>query len=407
MVNPPPRFLRAACIAVAVLAVSAARPLWAADWDGLEQRLVTQLARAAGAKPAALEVINRSSLGTADVEAVRHSLQTQLLAAGVKLANDPGITSIQVLLSENLQEWVWVGEVQTPGRDLVTVIVSAPRSASTESAHTAAAIALRKTFLLDSSEPILDAAVINGALARLAVLYASQIKLYRLQGDHWIEEQALQVTHKGPWPRDLRGRLLLHKDRSLEAHLPGVVCQLSASTPAALSCGESDDPWPIATELIPESAFFAASRNFFTGVLAPAIGKQNPVSPFYSAAAISSERGPVWLLSAVDGRVHVLDTAGDTVLAKADWGSSIAGIRSTCGAQWQILASGNGTGEEDSVRAYELRGREPMAVGQPAEFGGGVTSLWPAADGQSAGAVVHNEETGRYEAYLLTMACSQ
>ena len=52
-------------------------------------------------------------------------------------------------------------------------------------------------------------------------------------------------------------------------------------------------------------------------------------------------------------------------------------------------------------------GSEAIAVGSPVSFPGGITSLWASPDENGAVAVTHNAETGKYEAYLLTMACSQ
>ena len=52
------------------------------------------------------------------------------------------------------------------------------------------------------------------------------------------------------------------------------------------------------------AAFFAPTRNFFTGVLTPGVGKFRTVSKFYSAALLPREKYLLWLFAATDGQVH-------------------------------------------------------------------------------------------------------
>ena len=60
----------------------------------------------------------------------------------------------------------------------------------------------------------------------------------------------------------------------------------------------------------------------------------------------------------------------------------------------------------DSVRAYELPDRDPIAVSAPMNVPGKVSALWTQANGDNAIAVTKNSETGSYEAYRLTVACN-
>ena len=41
------------------------------------------------------------------------------------------------------------------------------------------------------------------------------------------------------------------------------------------------------------------------------------------------------------------------------------------------------------------------------ELNGAITALWTESGGASAVAVVHNLETGRYEAFRLTLTCGR
>ena len=85
----------------------------------------------------------------------------------------------------------------------------------------------------------------------------------------------------------------------------------------------------------------------------------------------------------------------------------MAGVKSRCGSGWQVLATRAGDQAADAVRAYEFPDREPVAVSEPVEFGGGITALWTEAKGGTAIAVSRNTETGNYEAFRLAVACGQ
>jgi hypothetical protein len=241
----------------------------------------------------------------------------------------------------------------------------------------------------------------------MIVLEAENAVLYAVQGSHWQMQQKLAITHARPWPRDLRGRLVLRKDHLFDAYLPGVFCQSTTAAPLALKCRESDDPWPLATEPSGLSAFFAPSRNFFTGVLSPGVRKQTATAPFYSATALPRDGYTLWMFSAADGQVHLLDGMTDQTAARWGWGSDIAGVKSGCGLGWQVLATSRSEGAGDSVQAFEVADREAVAVSAPVEFGGGITALWTESDSASVIAVAQDSETGRYEASRLSINCSR
>jgi hypothetical protein len=155
------------------------------------------------------------------------------------------------------------------------------------------------------------------------------------------------------------------------------------------------------------SAFFTPSRNFFTGALSPGIEKQTTVKPFYSAALLPRDKYKLWIFATVDGQVHMLDGVTDQTVTRLNWGNDIASVQSGCGLGWQVLVADNGDGASGTVRAFEIADREPAVVSQSLEFNGGVTALWSDSDETGAIAVSQNSETGRYEAYLLSITCGQ
>ena len=428
-----PRFLQ---IFILVLGYTAAQ---AADWGDPEQQLARKIVSITGPGAVALTVENRSSLGRRDSEVITNGLRTALETMGIRVVKpEQAAASVAISLSENPGAYVWVAEIRQ-GAEAAVVMVSAPRTEGTAFARDAVPMSVRKIPLWAQEERILDVAVLeenSGAPTHIAVLDGERVSLYRLQGGKWQQEQALGLTHARPWPRDLRGRLIPAQDHLFDIYLPGVLCRSTNGVPLSLNCRESDDPWPlvvgarsgspgsslsggtalnfpslgssasVATTIGPMGAFFTPTRNFFTGALAPGVGKFATVSKFYSAAAVPRDKYVLWLFSSVDGQVHMVDGVTD-LTAKLGWGSDLAGVRTSCGAGWQVLATASGDSGEDSIRAYEFPDREAVPVSAAVDFSGEVTALWTEAKGDSVIAVARNQETGNYEAFRLALACNQ
>jgi hypothetical protein len=154
------------------------------------------------------------------------------------------------------------------------------------------------------------------------------------------------------------------------------------------------------------NAFFSPARNFFTGAIAPTLGKFAMVPKFYSAGPVPREKYALWLFAATDGRIHLIDGVSERT-SDFGWGSEIAGVKTACGSGWQILATERGDPSQDSIRAYEFPDRDPVAVTAPADLPGTITAVWTETKGDSAIAIVRNSDTGSYEAFRLAVACNQ
>jgi hypothetical protein len=404
---------------------------FAVDWSGPETQLARKIAAVTGPGAVALTVQNRSSLSRRESEIIQNGLRVALEGVGLRFVpDDQAAAVVAISLSENLTSYVWVAEIRQGANETAVAMVQLPRPEGSTGPRDSVPLTLRKISLWAQAEPILDIAVLeeNTAPTHIAVLDAGKVSLYRMQAGKWQLEQALEILHAKPWPRDLRGRLIPARDHLLDVYLPGVICRSSASTPLTLNCRESDDPWPLApggsAAVFPSAgasdvvaggssiatpqtkAFFASTRNFFTGVLAPGIGKLTTVPKFYSAAWLPREKYTLWLFAATDGQVHMVDGVSDQA-AKLGWGSDLTSVRTACGAGWQVLAPGSGDAAEDTVRAYEIPDRDPVAVSAATDLPGTITVLWTEPRGDTAIAVVRNRETGNYEAFRLALACNQ
>jgi hypothetical protein len=379
---------------------------FAADWQKPIAQLVNKISAATGPGVIALEITNRSSVSAADVEAVRRGITTELATTGVRVWQpDQAAAIVRVTLSENLESYVWIAEIQMGTAEPTIAMVSTGRPASVLGAQAAQAMTLIATSVISQADPILDIAVLEGSPERAIALTRSAVTIYVFQDNRWLVAQSLPITHEGPFPRDLRGRIILRKDHLFDAYLPGVICHSSDSGGLSMQCSHSDDPWPLGVDS-GLSAFFATSRNFFTGALTPGIGKQKSAPAFYSAAGIPKEKYMLWVFSGVDGQLHLLDGINQQTAGRLHWGSDIAAIRAPCRSDWLVLATST-TDEGDTLQAFDFPDREPIAVSQTLPIAGAVTALWTQQDGDSVSAIYRNAETGNYEALRLTLTCSK
>jgi hypothetical protein len=380
---------------------------FASDWKNPAARLAEKISAATGPGVIALEITNRSSIPGAEVEQIRQLLVSELATSGVRVWQpDQAAAIARVTLSENLSSYVWVAEIQQGSAEPTLAMVSLNRPASSAASQNSPLMVLRVTTLMSQPEPILDVAVLDGSPRRALLLSGTGVSIFGLADGRWVLAQTLPIVHANPFPRDLRGRILLRKDHLFDVYLPGVACRSSEAGSLTLTCRQSDDPWPLATADFGLSGFYTPARNFFTGVLAPGIGKQKSGPPFYSAAAVPKGNYVLWVLSGTDGQVHLLDGINQQTASKLRWGSDLAGIRAACRPDWLVLAASQDE-QGDSVQAFEFSDREPLAVSQKLTINGSVVSLWPQQMGDGVTAVYQHLETGNYEALQLTLACGQ
>lgn len=376
----------------------------AADWHQPESELAGKIAAVIGPGVIALDVANRSSISAADTEQIRRELVSLLATSGIRVWQpDQASATVKLTLSENLQNYVWVAQIQQAANQQNVIIVSAPRPDVAGNAQSTLPLALHTVPLVSQSEPILDAAILEGNPRRLLALARAGVTIYEFKEGHWVSGPVLAINSPVPLPRDLRGRILLRRDHLFDVYLPGVFCRTTAAL--MVNCNRSDDPWPVETEDLGLSAFFSPTRNFFTGALAPGIGKQKSGPQFYSAAAVSKPNYTLWVLSGTDGQVYLLDGLNQQAAGKTHWGSDVAGIRASCRPGGQVLAALPQEDGRDSLQAFEFPDREPLAVSPKLDLNGSTTALWTSQDGNSAIAIYRNADNGNYEALQINLTC--
>jgi hypothetical protein len=402
-----PRVLPLYCAAL-LAALGLALPCRADPLEDAARALARDIVAKTGPGTVALSFQNLSSLGNADATEVRRDLESELRHRQVQIVPaERAVAEVKVTLAENPGGYLWVAEVrQGNSRDLVMRNVT--RASATTVPRPASSLLIQKTLLWQQAAPLLDLAMLGPARgdARMLVLEAAQVSLYRLQGGRWQMERSAPVLEAAIAARDLRGRLWLHSDLvSFDAYLPGVVCSGTAQPSLSLSCHSSDDPWPLGPAPKDSlSAFYGAARNFFSGALTSGNNRNANVPPFYSAAPL----GNGWAFAGMDGQARWMNESGPLLPLSGRLGSDLAGVTSGCGAGAQVLATGRGDWDApDTVQAFELSVRDLMPAGAPTSFDGPVLALWTEADTHTALAVSYNLKTGSYEAHRLAITCSQ
>jgi len=398
--SQPVYFLLLQAILVALVLTA---PAAAQEWDAPARELAEKIvARTESRTALSLTVKNISSLPQSRVADAQRALESELRRRSVSLVGpEHAMEQVRVTLSENTSGYLWVAEI---GHDdsWDVVMVQAPFLASGERAP--AALTLRRTLLWSQPELMLD--VVSTGDGSLLVLGRDAVSLYRVQDRKWQLAGTVPLTHSRPWPRDLRGRLVLQADGSFRAYLPGVQCPGTMQPQLNLACRESDDPWPLSPEV---NAFFSSRRNFFTGaVKLTGSNAAGDLGPFYSAAMFPQGERGFWIVAFTSGAVRLINAQGQAAATFSGWGSDLAGITSDCGSGWQVLATRAGDSTlPDSLAAYEIMNRDAVEAGLPLEFAGPITALWSAADGRSATVIAHHLRTGDYEAFSISAVCGR
>ena len=112
------------------------------------------------------------------------------------------------------------------------------------------------------------------------------------------------------------------------------------------------------------------------------------------------------LIGVIDGKEQLVDNGTlRPVSGTRDWGSDFAVLKSGCGSGVQVIVSGSGEAESDSLRAYEVTGQEAIAASAPLAMNGSITALWTASDGKSVMAAVRLT-SGDYEVDRVTALCN-
>jgi hypothetical protein len=390
---------------IAALAGGLRMPAFAAEtaWEQPAAALAARIADVLGSGQARLTILNRSSIATDQIPAIRKLFAEDLKAHGITLGGAESATTVHVTLSENARERLWVAEIAEGDDAKVEMVELGP--APTDAERPAGTLMLRQQPILTARDPIL--AVLDMG-TELVLLEPEQIVLFTRSTGGWQEQQRVNIETQTSLARDPRGALLAKSAGSFEAWLPKTHCT-GTSSPAGppavwnIQCQASDDPWTL-NDAPPIRAFYNASRNYFTGVLVPDQGAA--LLPFYSLAVLPRQQGPAELIGGIDGKPRIVENGSlRTMAGTRDWGSDFAALQSGCGAGIQVIVSSSGDATVESLRAYEIFGSDADPVSEALDVPGAVVSMSTAPDGKSVIAVVHSPRN-QYEVDRVTAQCN-
>jgi len=329
---------------------------------------------------------------TGDDGRTQLDLGRSLAARGIRLAElRDGATTVRCSCLENLREYACIADI---GEGAARRVVTATRAKDSGGRSVPKPIvALQLRPLHAQRDPILD---VTMAGASLLVLTPTTVTRIPLPGQPAVAPQSAAVTTGRVWPRDLRGHLRADGD-AFQVFLPGVTCR-GTSTLFALACADEGESWPIGIE----NAGMAASRNTFA----------TPEGfSFYEAAPLD---GGQWLVVDQQGTLTFLD-AQRRVVARGDATDHVAALRSACAPGSYVVTARRSPDADgaDVLRLARVVGGSLVPEASTIALPGVLTALWSARvpsrppEDREAVAVVHDVQTGRYEAFHLSLSCAR
>lgn len=356
-----------------------------------------------------LDVKNISSLGPAEVEAIRKALEMELAAEGLRLASDNA--EVQITLSENFEGYVLVAEIRTANENRVELVQVRKPSESSPSAKPT--VELQRRIVWSQKSRFLDFAAHTFSpelldINSMTIFELRYLHTFEFSRDEWVEKKKAAIPD-AQVTRDLRGLLVDAGDGQSKVYVGNQAC---FGLFLNQYCGESSNQdWPFVWGYYGR---FVGNRNYFKGL---AMDGNNRLEhqPFYGAAIgvnIFDHSTPI-ITTELDGVARLYNDTSAAAAIFRGWGDDIASItKPACGTGWQVLVTGTGDWtESDHIQIYLIsfgsNSATAKAEGQPLQFSGPILSMWQADDKTSVRVVSNNLQTGMYEASIVTITCSE
>jgi hypothetical protein len=372
-----------------------------------ELRAFTEKILAIGvpARSVSLTVKSISALDAANASALEKGLQSEFAGRGLQIVSAGSAEmSIQVTLSQNTEGSLWIAQVH--GGSVEGTIMLGPRATARAETNAAPVPALHETVLLAQPDPILDfaSATRSDGGQFLLLLQNGVLLVLERDGSTWVRRDSAAIEHLHPWPRDLRGHVILSAANTVQIFLPGVSCSGRWSSKLTMECREEAPvAWAAGEQAI---LTLAPERNYFAASRLPARASNFEAPIWYSSAELAAGGAADWILTEADEKAELFQGGKGPVSSFGGWGDDIAALATGCGTERHVLATGSGDwGQPDRIQAYQIAGQQAVAAGQPLEFPGPVVALWPSDDSLSARVVFRNLQTGMYEASIISVAC--
>lgn len=338
---------------------------------------------------------NLSTLRRAEFANLSAAFQEELQRRGVKILPADAAVNLVVSVTQDPAEYIGVVQIQRK-ESTETVMETIGPVDGPAAPEPAFSLALHREFLFSQEIPILD--VVLGKDGKHAdVLGVHEVSAYELQGDRWELTVSNRLPrHRAPKRSD-RGFLGIGID-SVSAVFPEEICNVS------------NLPGSKGWECQKNSSAFSVR-----GVSPEAVAGKN-LGTWISAAQIVTEGKTKIIVTSEDGLARMYEEATEPVAVFPNWGSEIASVYSGCGSGWQLLVTGKGDWTKpDEIQAIDIQERRAQPVSDPMEFPGPIVALQTPRESGAPSATAHgqavavdrNLQTGLYEAYLLSIACTR
>lgn len=266
---------------------------------------------------------------------------------------------VTLTLSQSIRGYLLVADFERNGERVAEMVEYHP----SPTARQLRAV-LDKQLLWEQDVPMLDVAVDGD---RMFVLEPAALVSYSRRAGRWERLEA-RTLESAAVVRDPRGRL-----------------EVTGGSPSVFLPGQEER-----FTLSGSSVKFSTGRNTLEAEGWP---------PFFSYARVDD----LHLFAETDGRLHAYDPDRRTVGVFEAWGSDIVATGSACGAV--LASSANDRDSSDTLTAFSIVDRKPVAASDPLQFSGAITSLWPMPGG--AIAITRQPAPGKYAAYSVTIRCGQ
>src|SRR5579872_1988340 len=212
---------------------------WCQGFDETARALARKIAAHLEPREAVMLAVSpAASTGPSEAGAAREAIERELRALGVNTAGSAqAAAAVTVTVAENIRGALWAAEIRH-GDAREVVMEDRPKLPA---AAGAASMVIDKRLMFEQDERILDLAPSGHGLL---VLDAAAVSLYESSsGGAWERSLSVRIPMSRPWPRDLRGRLLVQGD-AYQAYLPGITCNGNARGGMSITCRD-EGLWPL------------------------------------------------------------------------------------------------------------------------------------------------------------------
>jgi hypothetical protein len=268
-------------------------------------------------------------------------------------------------------------------------MVTRPHEQAPREPGTAAVpVVLQLRPIIAQPVPVLDAVILG---RRLLVLDPSAVTLYDRAAEGWRRASSYPLVASAPWPRDVRGRLVV-EGGNWDAFIPGGACR-GTLDPFRGACTGEQRPWPLGMT----NTGLAPGRNYFT---------TSDGRTYFGVAPLEGTADARWMLAAEDGQIVLLDEQLTPIDMRPVAGDDVSAVSTPCTQGRHVIVAGAAADDgRDAIRTVRVVGREVIGVAAPLVLAGRVTALWTTPAGDGALVVVRNATTREYEAFYATLAC--